>query len=242
MDAPTQTAYAELLRAYDFFNRRLFGGQLPDCMLTLQRKNARVYGFFSPGRFVGSDGTQADELAMNPMHFAKTSTLDVLSTLAHEQVHVWQQHFGKPGRGKYHNKEWGKKMKDIGLHPSNTGEPGGKETGDQMTHYVVDGEAFDKVARDLMRGGFRFSWAEDSGEGRAADDPAIVVKLEPERDKSNRTKFTCPSCADPAWGKPSLKLICGRCHVDMVANHRGLKKQGEVDSPRPAGQTSEPLA
>jgi hypothetical protein len=30
-------------------------------------------------------------------------------------------------------------MKEIGLHPSATGEPGGKETGKHMSHYIVSG-------------------------------------------------------------------------------------------------------
>jgi hypothetical protein len=51
----------------------------------------------------------------------------VLSTLVHEQAHLWQHHFGKPGRGRYHNREWAAKMVEIGLIPSATGEPGGKQ-------------------------------------------------------------------------------------------------------------------
>lgn len=232
MKTPTPTTYSELVRAYEFLNRRLFRGELPDCMLTLQRKNARVYGFFAPDRFVEVDGAIADELAMNPVHFGTGNTRDVLSTLAHEQAHVWQHHFGKPGRGKYHNKEWGAKMKEVGLHPSNTGEPGGKETGDQMTHYIIEGGPFDRAAQELLRGGFRFSWAEDSGEGRAEDGPVVAVVLEPEEDKSNRTKFTCPGCGDNAWGKPSLSLICGRCQLDMLSTRREGKKAGGVELPR----------
>jgi len=29
-------------------------------------------------------------------------------------VHDWQKEFGKPGRGRYHNREWAEKMKEIG--------------------------------------------------------------------------------------------------------------------------------
>jgi ribosomal protein S27E len=242
MKTPTPTTYAELVRAYDFLNRRLYRDELPECMLTLQRKNERVNGFFAPGRFVEVDGAVADELAMNPVRFGTASTRVVLSTLAHEQAHVWQHHFGKPGRGKYHNKEWGAKMKEIGLYPSNTGKPGGKETGDQMTHYIIEGGPFDRAAQELMRGGFRFSWAEDSGEGREAEGVVVAVALEPEDDKSNRTKFTCPSCEANAWGKPSLNLICGLCQLEMLANSRGGKKAGRGELSRPAGQAPAPLA
>jgi len=43
-----------------------------------------------------------------------------LETLLHEQVHLWQQNFGKhpvqPGRA-YHNKEFVEKCEHLGLHP-----------------------------------------------------------------------------------------------------------------------------
>ena len=41
----TSTTYTELKHAYDFFNRELFKGKLPPCMITLNRK-ANTYGYF----------------------------------------------------------------------------------------------------------------------------------------------------------------------------------------------------
>ena len=35
------------------------------------------------------------------------------------------------------------------------------------------------------------------------------------RPTTTRAKFTCPQCADAAWGKPSLHLICGKCNCTM---------------------------
>ena len=52
---PTAKTYAALNRAFDFFNDRLFGGELPPCLVTLQRKN-KAYGYFGVGtRFVPPD-------------------------------------------------------------------------------------------------------------------------------------------------------------------------------------------
>ena len=53
--------------------------------------------------------------------------------------------FGKPSRGGYHNKEWAEKMKEVGLIPSNTGLPGGKQTGQRMTHFFTKNGAFQKA-------------------------------------------------------------------------------------------------
>jgi hypothetical protein len=114
--------YAKLQLAYDFFNKELFGGQLPPCFLTVQRENDNVHGYFSTKRFGSKVGTdKLDEIAMNPIYFINDNITNALSTLVHEMVHLEQDHFGNPGRGRYHNIQWGEWMERIGLMPSNTG-------------------------------------------------------------------------------------------------------------------------
>ena len=117
---PTKQAYTELQTAYDFFNRKLFSGKLPPCLITMQRKN-RTLGYFSGNRWADRTGAVTDEIAMNPMHFSGRSVEDVLSTLAHEMAHLWQHHCGTSSRNGYHNREWGAKMDEIGLCPSQMG-------------------------------------------------------------------------------------------------------------------------
>ena len=81
-----------------------------------------------------------------------------LSTLVHEMTHLWQHHCGKPGRGRYHNRQWAERMKAIGLHPSRTGKAGGEETGDCMNHYIVPGGPFEVAANELLMAGFAITW------------------------------------------------------------------------------------
>ena len=38
---PTAQTYGELQFAYNYYNANLFAGQLPDCLITLQRKGLR---------------------------------------------------------------------------------------------------------------------------------------------------------------------------------------------------------
>ena len=54
----------------------------------------------------------------------------------HEQCHVLR-HQIKGKTSSYHDKEWAALMKQVGLHPSTTGEPGGAETGWKVTHYII---------------------------------------------------------------------------------------------------------
>ncbi len=73
-------------------------------------------------------------------------------------VHLWQAHFGKPGRGRYHNGQWAEKMEAIGLMPSSTGKPGGQRTGDCMADYAIEGGRFLRACEELVTADFRISW------------------------------------------------------------------------------------
>jgi SprT-like family len=216
---PTLEAYGELQTAYDHYNRALFHDALPACLITLHRGSHRVLGYFSHNRFVRlSDGrTATDEIAMNPMHFAGRGITAVLSTLAHEMAHLWQAHHGKPSRKAYHNKQWAQKMKAIGLHPSDTGEAGGKETGQKMNHYIIPGGAFERATAALMDSGFALSWA----------DAAIFDVAAKPKKSGNRIKYTCPGCGANAWGKGGLRLICADCDQSMTGS---TPEEGEETS------------
>lgn len=155
--SPHLEVATELQHAYDFFNNELFEGVLPGCMITLQREKTSV-GYFSSERFGNKDGHFTDEIAMNPSYFAIYPILETLQTLVHEMAHLWQAHFGKPGRGRYHNEEWAQRMEAIGLMPSHDGRPGGKRTGDHMRDYVIEGGRFIEAAKKLITAEFEISW------------------------------------------------------------------------------------
>lgn len=156
--APTPIVYKEWQAAWEFFNDRLFNGELPPCLITLHR-HPKSKGYFSENRFVNHDGETTSEIAMNPEYFAMASQKSVLSTLAHEMTHQWQAVFGKDkSRVSYHNTEWADKMTAIGLESSTTGMPGGKRTGEKVTHYIVQGGPFDVFCDELLATGDFVSW------------------------------------------------------------------------------------
>lgn len=206
---PTKKAYNDLTVAYDFFNGRLFGGRLPPCLITMQRKN-KAYGYFAGGRFGTRDGEEVtDEIALNPSHFKARSDADSLSTLVHEMVHLQQHHYGKPSRAGYHNKEWAVMMRAVGLIPSDTGAEGGRETGQAVSHYIERGGAFERACADLVsRHGFTVPYIElwEEGAGRKRKAKA-----------ASKTKYTCPGCGANAWAKPKTRLVCGDCDEAMDA-------------------------
>ncbi|SUI48840.1 SprT-like family [Salmonella enterica subsp. indica] len=104
---PTADTYNELQIAFEHFNKELFNGEIPYCLITLQREK-KTYGYFSSKRFVHrTEKTATDEIALNPSYFAVIPEIEIMQTLVHEMAHAWQFHYGKPGRRGYHNKEWG---------------------------------------------------------------------------------------------------------------------------------------
>ena len=204
MKNPTEEAYAELRRAYDFFNAELFAARLPACLITYHR-NRRTYGCFCGDRWDGSGERLADEIALNPQHFTARGTPDVLSTLVHEMVHLEQHHFGKPSRTGYHNKEWAEWMDRVGLVPSHTGQPGGKRVGQQMTHYIDAGGVFEKACERLLGKGFQISWVD-----RADDEPDG-------KPRTTRAKYTRKGCGLNVWAKPDAAIRCGDCDRPLHA-------------------------
>src|SRR5689334_8583557 len=97
LETPSLETYQPLQEAFDEFNRALFDGKLPECMLTLQRKDKRSHSYFAPARFARTNGNgyTVDVIAMNPAYFSGEhgGTREVLQTLAHEMAHLWQHHF-----------------------------------------------------------------------------------------------------------------------------------------------------
>jgi hypothetical protein len=335
---PTREAYGELDACYAFFNERLFKGRLPGAILTF-RRNRRSRGFFSPRRFVNGNGVIVDEIALNPEYFLIRPVESILSTLAHEQAHQDIFHHDPKNAGsKYHSRAWADLMIAIGLHPSDTGMPGGRETGEKVSHYIVDGGPFIKAVREWLETSAGISWFDrfpvaattevdyvglspaaiergvlpsngrdieliisgrSGGDDGSLSSPSIVpaapaalaisrndlhggsqsgvaspivhvsvpapltvgplpaptmggprtpvlsvnasdrlittkrsgtqsvpvrqVKIDPQaglppRHRETRSCFMCPRCGDRAWGRPSLKLICGKCRVAFVWN------------------------
>lgn len=87
--------------------------------------------------------------------------------------------------------------------PSDTGQPGGRRTGQKMTHYILDCGRFQMEADKLINSGFKLNWQSRSMDAR---------QKPPQKSK---VKYSCPDCGQNAWGKPDTKLICGECEQPM---------------------------
>jgi len=213
----TQGQYLSLQHAYDWFNKSLFDDQLPQVLITLQRSKV-AYGYFWCNQYSNRDGSpeRLDEIALNPEAMHGRSDERILSTLVHEMVHCWQQHFGHPSRGGYHNAQWASVMVAIGLTPSDTGEPGGKQVGQKVSHYI-DEHGYFKTActRWLARHPKGIQWEVaplmEGGDGDGDGDGDDGKSKTRAQKRASKTKYTCPTCDTNAWAKPGITLICGEC-------------------------------
>lgn len=201
----TKKQYSDLDDAFQYFNKHLFDNKLPDCLITFQHHKS-FGGYHWNEKFVSRyDNKKISEIALNPDKFEDRSDLDILAILAHEMVHVQQHLIGEPPRKGYHDKGFAILMNEIGLQASATGEPGGKATGQRMSHYILEGGKFEKVANAFLLSGEKFQWN------------SVVESKETKERKKTREKWTCPKCLqEHAWARKTAKIACGVCMVPMV--------------------------
>jgi predicted SprT family Zn-dependent metalloprotease len=211
---PSAQMYVPLLEAFNHFNDELFGGALPDCLVTIRAKG-RTQGFYHAKRFAAlRDKAVTDEIAMNPAFFPARPLRDIASTFVHEMAHHWQEHRGRPPRNGYHDREWAAKMRSIGLMPSDTEAVGGRQTGYHMSHYIIEGGAFALSFERLEACGWQIGWGDavtvtgaPTGEGGGAV----------ESPKPKRERYVCSGCGAKMYGPSSVgDLIHVHCGGRMA--------------------------
>ncbi len=97
--------------------------------------------------------------------------------------------------------------------PSSTGKPGGKRTGDRVSHYIVEGGPFEVACRAFLAKHPGLLWGD-----RPVDRSGSGGK---------RSKYVCPEDGVAAWARPGITLLCGEHPKDEAVPMVEL-------SPRPA--------
>jgi predicted SprT family Zn-dependent metalloprotease len=195
----TQEFYTNLQTAYNYFNEKLFQSELPQCMVTLNRKN-NAKGYFCPQVFAQlTDPLNfIAEISLNPDHFTRPIK-EILSTLVHKMCHLWCEIRGYKSRKGFHSKQWVIKMKEIGLTPIDKNGVE-KESAAQMTHKINEGDLFDTICDKLL-------------EEIKFDLVNLPNQKEKKEKEKTRFKYFCENNCDDAefTGKRDLKVICASC-------------------------------
>jgi predicted SprT family Zn-dependent metalloprotease len=196
--------------AFEYYNAVLFDASLPSCHLSFGRKR-KALGVFYDGLWQKGEN-QLSEISLNPDYLSR-KPIDVFSTLVHEMAHLWQAVFGKPGKGNYHNKQFSKKMEELGLITSKTGCPGGDRTGQPMSHYIQDGGLYAQAFQAMPKE-FLFPWIDKNNLWELSTRQGEKA-LSKRAIKQRKATYYCSECQSKVWGKPKLKIICGACMKPM---------------------------
>lgn len=201
--APSVEIATELQHAFDFFNQRLFEGKLEPVVFSNTRLKKSL-GHFWPKSWTRRKDLKGKvhEIGLDFARLHGENDKEVLSTLVHEMCHELIEMLGKKERG--HGKYWVAAMLMVGLEPiilDAKGNPTGKATGPNSSHKIVSGGKFDEAAKELLKTGFKLSWA---------NEPMPEPEKKPSKKKKAgaKAKHTCPVCQRNAWGAPSLYLHC----------------------------------
>ena len=211
---PTIEQSQAFQNAFDYFNRELFNGELQTPMLTLTRNAQILGGYFIPEKWT-RNGQKVSEIAINANVMNSGNLIDLMGTLVHEMVHVWQHYQGTPSRNGYHNKEWSDKCLSIGIKPFNVKEPE-KTTGQNCDHEIMKGQDTYKAIVNLPDDCLFPYTTENLGSldpqqgGQGQNPPPTPVK------PGQRTKYTCPICGMNVWGKSGLVIACLQCNQTLI--------------------------
>jgi predicted SprT family Zn-dependent metalloprotease len=219
---PTKEQFTAYQSLYDFFNGKLFAGQLPSVLLNFSRRQGAA-GFFSKNRW-SKGATHTHEISINPVMLSASSFQEVCQTLVHEMCHLWQQEQGTPSRQGYHNHEWAAKMQAIGLMPSATGQEGGAKIGQRMSDYVIEGGPFALIFKAMPQR-LSFPWkANEYGLPVQLPGDSAPVSGGPQEGQpgggapvapKNKITYICRTCKTKVWGKPALQIKCIPCDCIM---------------------------
>jgi hypothetical protein len=86
--------------------------KLPLPVIVVDKLSRRTLGFFRFGR--NGLGLK-HEITINSTHAQSKEFWQVLGTLLHECLHLWQQTHGDPSNSNYHNKQYREKALSLGL-------------------------------------------------------------------------------------------------------------------------------
>lgn len=214
---------------FDYYNEVLFENKLGRCLVNMSRKSS-AHGFFAPERWKDeTTGEPIHEISLNPETMNRAD-IKWHSTFVHEMVHLAEELAGTAPRRCYHNKSWADAMEKIGLMPTSTGQPGGKKTGQSVTHYIIAGGAFEvafNAIGDKNKEALKLPYTpnkpklhadgttttapgendgENGNEPEAEKKPASGVKI----------KYSC-GCGFNVWGKPNLSIKCNQCEENFEA-------------------------
>lgn len=156
--------------------------EMPYPVVAMEKDRRKRLGYYTQ-----KDGyTLIHRINLNP--YALRTGWEAAETLAHELVHLWQMHVGRPCKNNYHGREFHEMMAAYGIV---TDGRGGYHKG-----YTDDGvwAVWKKRNEDLQLENFVLP-------GMDAKEPRKMLKL------------VCPDCGTNFRSRRKIDVLCIPCHV-----------------------------
>lgn len=175
------------------FNQAFFSSALPPACISIDYAHKSKLGSYTWGR----DGLGlAHRVNLNARHLDRPRA-DVLRTLIHEMVHLWEdvEHGRRAGAARYHTARFRRRSADLGIPCDENGRSLG----------IVPGGPFAKLL---------------AAHGIGLDEPAVVVASDTPVAKPRKQTLRRWVCAcSRAWAArgAELRVVCQRCGEEWRA-------------------------
>jgi hypothetical protein len=207
--------------AYDLFNKELFEGRLPECVVALNNASRFGTARFIPNHYRGSGGKAINGFEINPLYFYRRKLIETLTVLAYEMVYVWQWRVaGKKSRNGYRSKAWMTRIRQIGLVPFDDAH--GFKSREQINCRIVKNGPFETACKRFLEEMLDIPWEKRYEE---------IFPAAPDRHKkpgtANKIRYACGRCGSIVWGKPNLNILCGNCN-ERFETRKKTKESSDV--------------
>ena len=189
-----------LSKMYDFFNEKLFCGDLEKPVITINpdEKN-KAYGWITRDKLWKENENDEGTYEINlSAQFLNRPIFETAATLIHEMCHQWARvnHFQDTARsGSYHNKLFRKIAEDHGLEVELNGGRGWSVT------------TLKESTKGLLQGFIE------------QNPSTIVYRTMPIKPKRVRNvsvrKYVCPDCEASVRATKAVNVVCGDCNQQM---------------------------
>ncbi|MDZ8260592.1 hypothetical protein [Nostoc sp. ChiQUE01b] len=173
--------------AFDYFNRVLFDGILPPCILNFNARGKSL-GFFRYKSWNRGSSVTVDEISLNPELLKRGDDL-IFQILVRQMICLWQYTYGTPPEHPgYCNKEWTLKMAEMGLSCE-------KMFGQHVKHTIIENGKYALACPKAQEKFFplqhHYTWQART---------------------KTRFKYTCSKCGSNVMGVGGLKITCHTNH------------------------------
>lgn len=198
-----------------FFKKKGFN-PLPDILFSInvRMKKSVAACVINQRVFDTESGNIVQSMEINPEILPK-GVKEVLVTLLHEMVHVYENTYKKALKGGRHSKFWEETMKSFSLEPVIVDKARRKASEEIIPggEFDVFASQFAKEKGDLF---FRIMPLSKKGLEKSGSPSLPLSSVEEEGHKGYtvKKKYSCP-CGNKVWGKPGLLLTCRDCGEDF---------------------------